>query len=415
MNNKMEVAKGRKIVFKGRRQFIKSLGFASIALPCAYSLDGCTATGGKAKSTVKDKLLIRDFHDPYLEVVRLLREVAEIEHSLMLQYLYASFSLKPQYQAVAGYGAPGHNDLLGVAIQEMQHLSIVNQLLVHLGALPCMTRQDFPYEPDIYPCEFSLEPITPNALAKYVYAEAPEHIFTSQDKEDIDFVSAVTSHLHGVHKGNHVGSVYKILLKQLDELASSDPALLPDPDRWKDKLIFVMEEGESQHYNFFKKLFMGEHEGFGEQKNVWGLDAGHKDYPSYTLEPDLSAYVGHDRQILDPTLRDLAWLGNLQYWACLMLLDSFYRTGKDEYKTTALSLMMGPILSLGRYMPKHGVGLPFDVLSAGSSPVLASSNDFVAKLLHESNTLSKKLKASLPGDYPLDVEVAMIKAIRTIA
>src|SRR5690606_16875052 len=39
----------------------------------------------------------QDFSNSYLELIRLLREAAEIEHDLMIQYLYCAFSLKPAY------------------------------------------------------------------------------------------------------------------------------------------------------------------------------------------------------------------------------------------------------------------------------------------------------------------------------
>ena len=91
----------------------------------------------------------------------------------MLQYLSAAFSLKPDYQDIAGHGDPNAHDLIGVAIQEMQHLSAVSRLLVELGSAPHMGRQDFPYEPDIYPFEFNLEPLTRRSVAKYTYTEAP--------------------------------------------------------------------------------------------------------------------------------------------------------------------------------------------------------------------------------------------------
>ena len=34
-----------------------------------------------------------------------MREASEIEHALLVQYLYASFSVKSRYQAVIGTGA----------------------------------------------------------------------------------------------------------------------------------------------------------------------------------------------------------------------------------------------------------------------------------------------------------------------
>ena len=117
--------------------------------------------------------IVREFADPWLELVRLLREAAEVEHALMVQYLYAAFSVKPDYAEIVGYGAPGANNLLGVAIQEMQHLGAVNRFLVAIGTCPHLERQDFPYEPAIYPFAFHLEPLSRHSLAKYVYTEAP--------------------------------------------------------------------------------------------------------------------------------------------------------------------------------------------------------------------------------------------------
>src|SRR3712207_1042918 len=73
--------------------------------------------------------LVRDFADPYLELVRLLREASEIEHALLVQYLYGAYSLKPAYAVIRGPAFPSPNTLLGVAIQEMQHLEQVNRML----------------------------------------------------------------------------------------------------------------------------------------------------------------------------------------------------------------------------------------------------------------------------------------------
>ena len=49
-----------------------------------------------ASAANRTGIIIRDFSDPYLELLRLLREAAEIEHGLMLQYLYCAFSVKAQ-------------------------------------------------------------------------------------------------------------------------------------------------------------------------------------------------------------------------------------------------------------------------------------------------------------------------------
>ena len=59
-----------------------------------------------------------------------MRDGAELEHALMLQYLYAAFSVKqPEYARLAGWpshrygGRPLH--LLGVAIEEMSSTTLV--------------------------------------------------------------------------------------------------------------------------------------------------------------------------------------------------------------------------------------------------------------------------------------------------
>ena len=59
-----------------------------------------------AASAAASAEIIRDFDDPYLELVRLLREAAEIEHALMVQYLYGAYSLKPAYIGIRGFSAP---------------------------------------------------------------------------------------------------------------------------------------------------------------------------------------------------------------------------------------------------------------------------------------------------------------------
>ena len=110
--------------------------------------------------------VIRDFADPHLELVRLLREATEIEHALMVQYLYGAYSLKPAYEEIQGFAFPSATHLLGVAIQEMQHLEKVNRMLGDLGAAPNLIRQDFPYESDIYPFPLNLEPLSRASLAK---------------------------------------------------------------------------------------------------------------------------------------------------------------------------------------------------------------------------------------------------------
>ena len=84
-------------------------------------------------------------------LIALLHEAAEIEQQLMLQYLYAAFSLKKypdrtcspaQYEAVRRWGST----ILMVARGEMEHLALVNGMLSAIGAEPFFDRHNIPVQ-----------------------------------------------------------------------------------------------------------------------------------------------------------------------------------------------------------------------------------------------------------------------------
>lgn len=112
------------------------------------------------------------WHD-YL--VMLLHIAAELEHALMVQYLYAAYSLDSD-------GVPDRNremvarwrkSILSVAREEMGHFVTVQNVLLLLSAPLNMTRQDFPWDVAYVPFPFMLEPLTLDSVAAYLYAEMP--------------------------------------------------------------------------------------------------------------------------------------------------------------------------------------------------------------------------------------------------
>src|SRR3954470_10683512 len=128
---------------------------------------------------------------PRDEAIFLLHTAAEVEHALMVQYLYAAYSLK-RGAAVP----PDRQDqvrawrttLLGIAREEMGHLITVQNLLRLIGGPLNLEREDYPFRNDMYPFHFRLEPLSKASLAKYVVAEmpllteAPEEIATIQQQ-----------------------------------------------------------------------------------------------------------------------------------------------------------------------------------------------------------------------------------------
>ena len=138
----------------------------------------------------------------------LLESAAEIEHALLVQYLYAEFSLKQpdelsdpaQKQAVDSWIGTLH----GVSRQEMGHLMTAQNLLLSIGMPPNLEREDFPPQKDLYPFKMHLEPLSQRSLAKYVAGESPA------DAAGIDDILALANESAGAPI-NHVGVLYGLL------------------------------------------------------------------------------------------------------------------------------------------------------------------------------------------------------------
>ena len=171
-------------------------------------------------------------------LVMLLHIAAEIEHGLMIEYLYAAYSLggeqvpKDQRPMVERWRA----SILAIAKEEMGHLLSVQNVLTLLGAPLNLYRRDYPWDSPYYPFPFRLEPLTLQSLSCYVYAEMPPddqfvlppgrrlrrqyREFEQKDRKRI--VNAVRKRLAG-QTAHEVGAVYAMIIDIL-----KDPARIPD-------------------------------------------------------------------------------------------------------------------------------------------------------------------------------------------
>ncbi len=388
---------------------------AATPTPVAESTTGLRRKGSirpQANVAVTDSPIIRDFAHPRIELIRLLREASEVEHALMIQYLYCAFSVKPVYQDVVGYGDPNTNDILGVAVEEMQHLAAVNRLLVALGAAPNLERQDFPYEPDIYPFEFNLEPLSVKTAAKHMYTEAPPGAFDRTKATSgaaRAFLDRTDATIGPRNRPNQIGSFYRVVIDTLKEVVALPDEASRKLAPWVPALEEIMREGEEGHFVLFKDVFMGTHKGFNGHPDVWSLPTSNPAYPAWPLAVTPSAYVGHPRQIEDPTALSLAWLSNLHYWLALSFLAYSYRYEVPEFAELAKAQMIGPLWSLGRHLPTLGVGLPFDPLSMGYTlgKDRKATLTFFVDLLSEADSLAQLLRSRVPPDYPMFVNREM--------
>lgn len=165
-------------------QIRRHLGAPSATLPRTGTEQGLPSTTphllrGKVAPTARAKAagapaLNLEF-SPRDYITYLLSIDAEIEHCLMVQYLYAAYSLggpqvpEPFRDSVRTW----QEVILGIAKEEMGHLISVQNSLRLIGSPLHMEREDEPWDSPFYPFPFSLEPLTLDSLAKYVYAESP--------------------------------------------------------------------------------------------------------------------------------------------------------------------------------------------------------------------------------------------------
>ena len=115
------------------------------------------------------------------ELIYLLCEAAEFEHSVMCSYLYAQWTLKrgldedllpAELEAIERW----RRSLAQVALEEMLHLSLVNNLLAAIGAAPHLWRPAFPVRSGHFPADvvMNLAPFGEAALDHFMFIERPE-------------------------------------------------------------------------------------------------------------------------------------------------------------------------------------------------------------------------------------------------
>lgn len=101
---------------------------------------------------------------PEDELIELLCRAGEVEHGLMVQYLYG------MYSAPAGVGGR----LKDIAVEEMGHFITVQNLLVAGGKPPHIGRYDQSVDAAFDPFPFRLEPASRLSIAKYTVCEMPD-------------------------------------------------------------------------------------------------------------------------------------------------------------------------------------------------------------------------------------------------
>jgi rubrerythrin len=157
----------------------------------------------------------------------LLATAAELEHSVICQYLFVAFSMKDhpdeggvsweQLEAMRRWQAT----ILLIARQEMEHLGLVSNLLTAIGEAPHFLRPEFPIASSYFPAYDppSLEPFGVGALQRLVRLERPATI----EAADAELVR-----VHEVDVDAPVKESVASLYEEIEQLMAD----LDGPDLW---------------------------------------------------------------------------------------------------------------------------------------------------------------------------------------
>jgi rubrerythrin len=131
---------------------------------------------------------VADAASPREDAVGLLQVAAEVEHALLVQYLYAAASVSNTT------GTPPPNirgKVTAVAIQEMAHLVTVQNLLLAIAGREGyhMGRDLLREQSELNPIPLVLEPLSHLALAKYIVVEQPETIEDATLRRRVDLLA----------------------------------------------------------------------------------------------------------------------------------------------------------------------------------------------------------------------------------
>lgn len=201
-----------------RTRIAKNLEWLFKPQPPSHSPKAMFAVAGKEPFSLPSGFSGHDY------AVYLLHIAAEIEHLLMVQYLYAAYSLggsqvpdaqRPRVQC-------WQETVLGIAKEEMAHFISVQNILRLIGGPLNLDRNDYPWDAPFYPFDFALEPLSRASLARYVMTESPEtwpsDVSAREKKEITDLAKA------GQKKPvKRVGDLYRLMIQVI-----GDESLLPD-------------------------------------------------------------------------------------------------------------------------------------------------------------------------------------------
>jgi Ferritin-like len=203
---------------------IRRRRFLGLMLRGSSSEKGLAPKAAVIATTGKGVAIPPEF-TPRQYAIFLLHVAAELEHVLMVEYLYAAYSLGGEQVPLEHQAevTQWREVILGIAKEEMGHLMTVQNLLRCLGGPLNLDREDYPWDSEFYPFPFKLEPLTRASVAKYVVAESPApDLWTGPEADEIRILAEKDVEGAAIHR---VGELYDTI-----EALFADPRALQDDD-----------------------------------------------------------------------------------------------------------------------------------------------------------------------------------------
>ncbi len=349
----------------------------------------------------------------------------------MCQYLYASFALKrntsegvtqEQLDKVMSWD----RTIIGVAEQEMLHLSLANNLLSSLGAAPYFARPNFPVRSRYFPSSvrLGLMPLDELSLSYFLYLERPESMsvqdvpgFSSEkitvDEDAVVPVGQEFATVGQLYRGIETGIEYlaekngesKVFIGGSAGQATPEyfgwPELVgvTDLETAKKAVETIVTEGEGARGDW-KNSHFGRFLGIlNEFRDLRASDP--KFEPS---RPVVAAYAHPPAdmndivQIIDdPFTASISDLFNGSYDVLLQILIRFFTqsgTTPEELKilsNTAIRMMLTVIKPLGHYLTTLPVGPHLPGITAGPVFEMFSTSNMLPNTRAATRILNERL------------------------
>jgi Ferritin-like len=334
------------------------------------------------------------------ELSAALTSAAELEHSLLLEYLFAAFTLKNANDeditwAQAECCRQWERRILKIARDEMAHLGTVCNMLSAIGEAPQFRRPNFPQRQSVWnPFDFELAPFSDVTLHRFMRAEQPKGArpkppyrrgggrgFASAMQRRSPLFYKFTGELYAAIAQGFASIDGLFIGSKVNQDASSwsnnltIPAII-DRATAKRAIATILHQGEGSpkhregsHYDEFEDMReeLAREGYFAAARPVAHNPRAHYDLPD----------APPGTPITNRFTRQVAFLFNETYETMLLMLMQYYsyggetdaqRTALQEAIRTSMSMLIRPIAEVLTRLP---IGRTASGLCAGPSFELA--------------------------------------------